>query len=1171
MADIERKRIFSTLMIDGWVHNHYPEEYAVFLDDQERIEQLPDGPEKDLEKKILFNRRTAFCDAFSISVYKTVDDRTNEWVLHAAEIAAGPEDMKNKSLYFGPTPSLYRLIGYHELPFIFPGHHLFTCTHKDGYNYNGNTHYHNLSPEYVRSSINNLDDVICIYKSPSPKSPEALIAILDTDVPELDYKNEPTGRITKLKAVIKPQRYESYHYGYYMVDCNSVSSLFSLEPASRIEIYDMLYVSKEKLPELKNLLNDHCVSKPDAERYLRNVTPGFDVKNVQKYISTVNSRPQYIPISFEPQLLEKANELVRTEEHPDFDVFFDSMVSSSPILHDASVSPEILSFDHAETDINLPLGQEFETDENGKASLEGLKSISRIMSAYANKSYETCRYLIVKDGQILHQQIVNSYMPSAAFIKPNEAILTNTRNFLENNDAELVILHNHPSGLVSPSDEDRTVTQYLENFFRKEDGTSRLAGHIILDHGSYGIYRPGHEWEALVNDAMLPIEEFEKTFQLRLTEHGKRASFNPDCTITDESIRELAGYARQCDAIDHWNTDNWIPALFMTNGGVITSFEQFNVLEFNDREKLAEKLKESGRYNASDRVMFFPHNYKQFLVAERFAQETGKVMEVFLEENGVMEHSHFGKGTIFNDETVRSAVVDESDYFNGAGYIPPAEIMKEKEKTMSDVIEPVTEMEDDVSITVEKSEVAAEADVPSSGSGAPSYNDILEENRLLREQLEQQRMDEERRWKEREDALIKQITERVQQQFYASQQKLEEKINEILVENQNLKAENNGLKEQEQKVEKKEQKRTFTPVSPESDKPESSSRFPLDSEVERQMKEDMYKVGSVVPDFGHVYPDEYIPVRISGAVVSKHIVDGMNSANNQVVLSLTDEKGNRSDITLSEAAYQNIMYTEAEFKSRLLTSRSADFTASLVRQREQDLNLDYYKQRNNTYENFWHNFRNHCRQSTINNHGDAIDLAGWMAKDMKRNEYNLLMDHIRSIGKDAWHWELYKNLEFIQEEKKYDEKTLDIKRFVDGEKNRAVSDTTIFKKCLLKDGENIPDTKTCVGDSIRCSFNMKDPITGDFFSTPEESWTIKQVTVGLEDEKDKALLFCEEKNMFQVVYLSDLVSCCHKRDRLEERTKKRDKKIEKLTWKNNRDRGMPRENRKKEASFRSMS
>lgn len=328
------------------------------------------------------------------------------------------------------------------------------------------------------------------------------------------------------------------------------------------------------------------------------------------------------------------------------------------------ISDSVLSFQKNNIDTLEIIGNQVDSDKNGKPTLEGYKSLAQAMNIYSDKRFETARYLFIKDGQIIRHLTVSTQTPSSTIIKPDDSFLYKLKNYAEQTDSKIVFLHNHPSGFVMPSDADIELTDYMTNFFKKSDGSNYFSGHIILDHGNYGLYTSDSKtWEALIDNHLKPLDELYKTYSLEYGKHKIRTSFDETTKkITEKSLLELSEYARKCDSGNMWNKKNWVCAALINNQGIVTSLEYINNHELQNQKLLSDKLKTLGRSYGSENIVLLPYTSEQFLLCENFAQKTGKVKEVFHQKtDGTFETSSYSNGNIFNDLKKDDIVIEDTE------------------------------------------------------------------------------------------------------------------------------------------------------------------------------------------------------------------------------------------------------------------------------------------------------------------------------------------------------------------------------------------------------------------------------------------------------------------------------------------------------------------------------
>lgn len=658
----KRNNIIITPQIDLWSKENYPEE---FLKLNNYIKSLPNITDKRFKRSTEINIRRIkgnFFDAYNLIVSHNLD---KELLFDEIEQNANAEtvhDLTGNSSCFGFTPALYSPLGYKELPLVMSARHIYLCTNPFGFYSDNLAHYHNLDISVLEDIPNNLNNVIFMYQG--KRQTESIVSVLDYDIPIKDEFGNVTTNKTKLQLIIKPKPIGiKTFFSNLPIESNLLATAFEFNSINNERI---LYVNKNKKSLAQQLISHSIPNGRDRTEVVSNT--GFYKKNIKYYIESVNKNLKLKePFLYNEIFIDRINLEIEKSENPDVEDIIKNIkkdfLSTSPIPKNIqSISDSVLSFENNKSDILDIIGKQFETDSSGKPTLNGMKQLSKAMEIYSDKHYETARYIFIKDGVITRHIAVSSQTPSSTIIKPDEGFLYQLKNYAEETGSKIVFLHNHPSGYVKPSEADVNLTEYLTNFFEEQNGEKFFSGHIILDHGTYGLYESeNRSWNALINDEIKPLSEVEKNYKIELTEHKKKADFNRDYTITERSLKELSEYAKACDNGEVWNKKDWIPAFLLTGNGIVTSLEYINTLELQNEDSLSEKLKFLGRKYGSESIIMLPSDMQQFLMCERYAQDTGKVKDVFLQNSdGTFEVSDYRNGNIFNDLRVDEIKLEDT-------------------------------------------------------------------------------------------------------------------------------------------------------------------------------------------------------------------------------------------------------------------------------------------------------------------------------------------------------------------------------------------------------------------------------------------------------------------------------------------------------------------------------
>lgn len=149
----------------------------------------------------------------------------------------------------------------------------------------------------------------------------------------------------------------------------------------------------------------------------------------------------------------------------------------------------------------------------GGVSLLGQKvaghaDLAALAQVYRNPSYETFRVVFTKGGVVVGQTAISSRLPGASYVfegrptqENSEKGYADLKSQMENLEADgFWLIHNHPSGNVDPSFEDRDLSA---RFASRLDG---YQGHVIINHNKYANISVGNLSGA--TDATTYVKQF---------------------------------------------------------------------------------------------------------------------------------------------------------------------------------------------------------------------------------------------------------------------------------------------------------------------------------------------------------------------------------------------------------------------------------------------------------------------------------------------------------------------------------------------------------------------------------------------------------------------------------------------------------------------------------------
>ena len=171
-------------------------------------------------------------------------------------------------------------------------------------------------------------------------------------------------------------------------------------------------------------------------------------------------------------------------------------------------------------------------------------------------------------------------------------------------NTKIVLVHNHPSGNIEPSDADTYITRQFYEVFQGEsqfhpsreaislnyppeiaehmlagiEESSLVMGHIILDHDSFSLWEPENGWNTIeyLKNNHDPLMKTRNPMFTNFRITGKQA---------------LCNAARAINESDRWNSSDWIPVIFTNSSTTINSIRYYSKEWF--KEHLLEKSKTS--------------------------------------------------------------------------------------------------------------------------------------------------------------------------------------------------------------------------------------------------------------------------------------------------------------------------------------------------------------------------------------------------------------------------------------------------------------------------------------------------------------------------------------------------------------------------------------------------
>ena len=113
--------------------------------------------------------------------------------------------------------------------------------------------------------------------------------------------------------------------------------------------------------------------------------------------------------------------------------------------------------------------------------VRNVHDVAQMFSIYRNPMIEYFHIILEKQGRIVHQIAMTSGLSGLVRVIPACGMEQLKEDILKYDFDAVYLVHNHPSGDPSPSDDDiRSTAFYVNEIFKK-----KFIGHIILDHDRF--------------------------------------------------------------------------------------------------------------------------------------------------------------------------------------------------------------------------------------------------------------------------------------------------------------------------------------------------------------------------------------------------------------------------------------------------------------------------------------------------------------------------------------------------------------------------------------------------------------------------------------------------------------------------------------------------------------
>ena len=153
-------------------------------------------------------------------------------------------------------------------------------------------------------------------------------------------------------------------------------------------------------------------------------------------------------------------------------------------LHSVSDIVELLNIDHIQATrllAILALGKRvYSQPQEGLIKIRGIEDVYSHYAAMGSLTKEQLRLLVINSRyQVVHEETLSVGTADTLFIKPIDIL----QPAVVRNQTAIILVHNHPTGDATPSEEDISFTKRIvdaANLMGIE-----LLDHVIITHNSY--------------------------------------------------------------------------------------------------------------------------------------------------------------------------------------------------------------------------------------------------------------------------------------------------------------------------------------------------------------------------------------------------------------------------------------------------------------------------------------------------------------------------------------------------------------------------------------------------------------------------------------------------------------------------------------------------------------
>lgn len=163
------------------------------------------------------------------------------------------------------------------------------------------------------------------------------------------------------------------------------------------------------------------------------------------------------------------------------------------------------------------------------------RDLAVLAQVYRDPRYETFRVVYVQGNRVVGEAGYTSRLPAMVSVPSNIEMQIN-KDMLRFEADGFYLIHNHPSGVARPSNQDVRLTTGLDG------ATSGMRGHVVIDFNEYAVIKPNGDF-TVQRDLTLNAVDFNANPAVPNKLLGRQISNERDLAVLGKELQIQQGHA----------------------------------------------------------------------------------------------------------------------------------------------------------------------------------------------------------------------------------------------------------------------------------------------------------------------------------------------------------------------------------------------------------------------------------------------------------------------------------------------------------------------------------------------------------------------------------------------------------------------------------------------------